>query len=453
MIFSVIKRFVCVLFSLIIAACSSSATPERRTDPVFSGTFLQPSTAVQWSDERWEDEIEAMKQDGITDLIIQNIADQTSSMSGSGEWSMYYDGDIEGLEDAERYPNVVEPTLEACKGTGIKVWIGLSLFEDFYYLGGLTPQYKNCCKIAAALVEDIYARYGEEYKDTIAGFYFTPEFSNIAWDCLSAKQLSTGLNIVIDKMNEVCPELPILLSPFQTNYVTLGKGDLIALWSNILTYANFRDGDIIAPQDAVGANFSTVDDLETNWKILRELVDSADADIVLWANCESFTLARFQNIFSGIGLPPVTENTMSVPVCMDRFAYQLDIASRYCDKIITFSYNHYLSPNYVMPTFIDAYRYYVENDFTVEKNAPTDPSAFTATAGENGVVLTWNESQDDIGIASYRITKNGEFLTRIECMYEIPEMTFTDENGTASDVYVITACDTSGNFSNAVSSK
>lgn len=448
MIFSFIKRFISVVLTLIVAAFSGTVTPERRCEPVFTGTFLQSWLACQWDDEQWENEIAEMKKDGIKYLILQSVADKSSATAG-GKWTTYYDADIPEFSDADKGANVVEATLKACKGTGIQVFMGLCVFDDFWYIGGFGSQYKECCEVSAALVKDIYARYGEEYADTLAGFYFTPEFSNIIMDSASAIQLSNGLNTVIDAMNTSCPELPLMLSPFSTNYLTLGTVDAAAFWSRIITRTSFRDGDIIAPQDAVGAAFSEVDDLEKNWQMFRSLVDSADVDIKLWANCESFTLAREKTIISGIALPNATENTTSVPVTMDRFSYQLDVASRYCDNIITFSYNHYLSENQVDSRFVEAYRTYIENGYEVEKNAPSKVPDFSAVQGD-GVALTWESATDDAGIAYYRITKNGDFLVRIECMYGEPELSYIDSNGKAGDKYAITAYDTSGNASQTV---
>ncbi len=452
MVFSFVKKFLAVFVALLTLASGTAATPERRTEPIFSGTFLQPWLGVQWSDEDWKAEIEEMKQDGIEYLIIQNVADKTQKKAG-GEWTVYFDTELKQLENANKEPNIVEAALRACKGTGIKVMIGLAVFEDFWYRGAFTTQYSECCKISAALAKEIYEKYGEEYKDTLCAFYFTPEFSNIVWDSASALLLSKGLNVLLDEMNKSCGNLPLAMSPYVTNYLTFGKIDMIAFWSKIFSYTHFRDGDIVAPQDAVGAGFVKAAELERNWKMFRTLVDNCGAKLKLWANCESFSIARAKSAISGIAVPNETENKVSVPACMDRFALQLDIASRYCDNIITFSYNHYLSKNQVASQFIEAYRTYVKNGFAAETNAPQNPTDFLKTQGENGIVLTWGEATDDIGIAYYRITKNGKFLSRIECIYNEPELSFTDESGNLSDVYVITACDTSGNFSSSVTAK
>lgn len=452
MVFSVVKKFFSVLVALITLVCSGSAMPERRTDPVFTGTFLQPWLAAYWSKDEWKSEIEEMKRDGIEYLIIQNVADKTQKKVG-GEWTVYYDGEIDGLSDAQKEPDIVKAALDACKGSGIKVMIGLAVFGDFWYQGAFTKQYDECCRISAELVKDIYKRYGEEYKDTLFGFYFTPEFSNIVWDSASALLLSKGLNVILDEMSASCGDLPLAMSPYVTNYLTLGKVDMIAFWSKIFSYSRFRDGDIIAPQDAVGAKFTKTSELERNWKMFRTLVDNSEAKLKLWANCESFSIARAKTIISGIAEPDATENKVSVPAGMDRFALQLDVASRYCDNIITFSYNHYLSENQVAPQFVEAYRTYIKNGYVPETNAPSDPSDFKKAQTEGGISLTWNEAKDDVGIAYYRITKNGKFLSRIECIYNDTELSFVDESGKLSDEYVITACDTSGNLSAPVTAK
>lgn len=449
MVFSFIQRFFSVLFAFLVALCTNTPAAERRTEPVFTGSFLQSWYSSQFNDEQWENEIAQMKKDGIEHLIIQSVAEK-NLLSTGGKWTVYYDIDLPEFKDADFGPNVVEKTLKALKGTGIKVYIGLSLFEDFWYQGGFTDQYEECCRISASLVRDIYSRYGEEYKDTIAGFYFTPEFSNIIWESASAITMSKGVNIIIDEMNKVCPDLPLVMSPFYTNYLTLGTVDAVGFWSKLITYINFRDGDIIAPQDAVGAAFTNIDELEKNWKMYRALIDNADADIKLWANCESFKLAREKSIISGIGLPPATENTLSVPATMDRFAYQLDVASYYCDNIITFSYNHYLCENAVDSRFIEAYRQYVANGYEVEKECPVLSDEFTAKTTDEGVSLSWEKAVDNMDIAYYRITKNGKFLVRHECMYGDGILAYTDTEGKATDKYVITAYDTSGNASNSV---
>lgn len=93
---------------------------------------------------------------------------------------------------------------------------------------------------------------------------------------------------------------------------------------------------------------------------------------------------------------------------------QLDVASRYCENIITFSYSYYYSPNLVKNMYIETYRDYVANGYVLETENPTAPANATIVSDENGITVSWDASEDNFGIAYYRICKNGEFFTRIE---------------------------------------
>ena len=126
---------------------------------------------------------------------------------------------------------------------------------------------------------------------------------------------------------------------------------------------------------------------------------------------------------------------------------QMDVASRYCENIITFSYSHYYSPNLVKSMYIETYRDYVENGYVLETQKPTSPAAATAVSDENGVTLSWEASEDNFGIAYYRVCKNGEFFTRIENYKWDYPLTVTDSAGTADDTYTVVAVDAAGNSS------
>lgn len=124
---------------------------------------------------------------------------------------------------------------------------------------------------------------------------------------------------------------------------------------------------------------------------------------------------------------------------------QLDVASRYCENIITFSYSHYYSPNLVKNMYIETYRDYVANGYVLETEKPTAPANATIVSDENGVTLSWDASEDNFGIAYYRICKNGEFFTRIENYKWDYPLTVTDTEGVSGDTYTIIAVDAAGN--------
>ena len=96
---------------------------------------------------------------------------------------------------------------------------------------------------------------------------------------------------------------------------------------------------------------------------------------------------------------------------------------------------------------METYKDYVTNGFVLENQAPTAPTDLVKTVDENGVTVTFEASEDNFGIAYYRVTKNGEFFSRIENYKWDYPLSISDSQGTADDIYAVVACDAAGNFS------
>lgn len=445
-----IQKIVSAVMAFVISVLPfGSAQTEPKCSPEFNGTFLQSWMSCTWDDGRWQIEIENMQKAGIEYLILQDVANKAYKSTG-GQWTVYYDTQLAVFDGAVRNPDVIEAALRNCKGTDIKVFIGLAMFDDFWTEGAMTSQYSEMCAAAADMTEEIYNKYYSRYSENFYGWYFTPEFNNVLTCQINIGGMCDGLNVIIDRINALNPSLPLLLSPFYAEYLSAGPVMTLTNLVRMFDKINFRDGDIFAPQDAVGALWTSEENLETVWKMYAEAVKTADADIKLWANCENFSLAFADTALDGILTRPATENTQSIPSTLDRFVWQMQVASRYAENIITFSYNHYFSPEPVNSAYIDTYLDYVENGYALESEKPTGAGDFKKSAVEGGVSLTWSASNDNFGIAYYRIEKNGEFLTRIEMCYGSPELIYGDVGGNIDDEYVITAYDAAGNRSEAV---
>lgn len=419
-------------------------TAEKKCDPEFNGTFLQSWMSSSWDDERWQTEIENMKSAGIEYLIVQDVANKASESAG-GQWTVYYESELDCFSDATFGGDVIEAALKNCEGSGIKVFVGLAMFDDFWLQGAITSQYEEMCEIAALMTEEIYNKYQADYADTFYGWYFTPEINNVLTCQVNIRGQAEGLNLIIESIDNLNPEMPLLLSPFYAQYLASGPVITLANLVRFFEYTNFRDGDIFAVQDAVGAKWVKEEDLEMTWKMYAAAVESCDADIKLWANCENFSLAFADTLLDGVFTRPATENTVSVTETLDRFVWQMDVASKYAENIITFSYNHYYSPDYVNPGFIETYYDYIENGYVLEKEAPSAPENFTAAETDEGTLLTWDAAEDNIGIAYYRIEKDGKFLARIDMVYGWETLEYLDTG--AAGEYVITAYDCAGNKS------
>ena len=446
MIFKIISAIFAFLFAL---SPFGNKPVEPKCSPEFNGTFIQSWLSSSWSDEQWQSEIENMKDAGIEYLILQDVANKAYKSSGGG-WSVYYDTELEVFNDAIVYNDVIESALRNCSGTGIKVFVGLAMFDDFWTEGAITGQYAEMCDVASQMVTEIYSKYYSRYSDCFYGWYFTPELNNVLTCQVNISGMSKGLNKIIDSINNSNADLPLLLSPFFSEYLAnTHTGTLINL-VRLLNSVNFRDGDIFAPQDAVGALWTSPEKLEKTWKMYSQAVNACDADLKLWANCENFCIAIAKSPLNGIITRPTTENTVYVTSTLDRFVWQMEVASKYCDNIITFSYNHYFSPNQVNKAFIDTYLDYVNNGYVLENDAPSAVTDFVKKQIDGGVLLEWEESTDNFGIAYYRIEKNGKFLARVEMITGFEDLVYTDSSGSISDEYSVTAFDAAGNVSKTV---
>jgi len=172
--------------------------------------------------------------------------------------------------------------------------------------------------------------------------------------------------------------------------------------------------------------------------------------VKLWANVECFTSATADTLTDGITGPSATENTVSVPATFDRLVYQMTVASAYAENIITFSFNHYYSPKFASSMFMETYKDYLDKGFVLEEECPSAVTGLEKESVENGIKLSWNESQDNFGVAYYRIEKDGRFLARVET-YAGGETVYEAEGADVSSVYTVTAFDAAGNASESVS--
>lgn len=447
--FNLGKIISAVIAFLMMMLPSAQKPVEQKCKPEFNGTFIQSWMTCVWDDDRWVQEVANMKKAGIDYLVLQGLADKGSESLG-GTWNVYYDSDVEALKDGVYGGDCLEIALKHCEDAGIKVFVGLTMFDDFWTESAFGNQYQEICEVAAAMIEDIYNKYGEKYDDSLYGWYFTPEISNGYLCQLSLNGIIKGLNTVIDGINKTDEAMPLLLSPYYSEYTALGPVATLCNYVRFFDKVNFRDGDIFAPQDAVGAKWTREKSLEMTWKMYKAAIDTCEADVKLWANCENFDGAITTETLGGLLSPKITEHKTNVTATLDIFVKQMEIASRYAENIITFSYNHYYSPSLVNPAYLETYLDYVENGYVLETEKPTEPGNPNIIKEGDEARIIWDASDDNIGIAYYRILKNGEFLDRIESTEEDLQFSCIDPNGDEPGFYSVMAYDAAGNSSTAL---
>ena len=422
-----LKRLVSAFFALVLALLGQMPAAQTKTDPVFTGSFLQAWYCVDWDEDRWDAEVSAMKEAGLDKLILQD----TAQMDLRGAWTVYYPTQLASLQDHGGYGDVVEGALRACQKGGLRLFVGLASFESWWVLGGLFGQYSKVCSVMADMMREIYDRYYETYADAFYGWYFTPEISNIPTMKATALTLARGLNKILDTATALNGAMPVLLSPYFTEYLAVPSVlATLPMWQTLLEAAHLRDGDIFCPQDAVGAQWTTREDLEKVWEMYKAAVDGCKAELKLWANCETLTVARSKLPL----MPPATLETVNSAATLDRLVWQMQTAAKYCDEIVTFSYNHYYCPLTGTRAYHDCYLDYLANGCVLEQEPPSAPRNLRL---ENGA-LRWDAATDNIGVAYYIVSQNGSSLARIEAT---AELTFA----ATGKGYTVTAVDAAGN--------
>lgn len=321
-----------------------NTTPVKRCDPVAAGTFIQSWLCAGWDDQQWDTELNDMAAAGLTTLILSDVATRDKQSDG-GKWTLYYPSALPELSGSmvKFYQgDLLEKALQKCREHEIGVFLGMGGYADWDFKGGVGRSYTDFCALSENIAEEIYLRYFDRYSDTIKGWYFVPEFNNNWFLCLPyAKKFAEGVNRILKKLTGLNPALPLMMSPYYTKYNgAAGFEASRKFWSRFFKLTAFRPGDIFAPQDAVGAGWIDAGDSASIMQMYRGVVDGADKGVSLWANCENFAQSHRGTLFG----PPKTENTAFIPADPERFEKQMQIVSSYADNIITFSFNHYYSP-------------------------------------------------------------------------------------------------------------
>lgn len=381
-------------------ATSSSSDPyanlKENPRAKLDGTFIQSWLCSCWTDERWQQELQNLKSLGMEYLILGDSADKNKS----GTWYTYYPSQLSGLKDGYGGRDVIENALRNCKKAGIKVFIGMGFDESWWdnfknatWLNAAAEQYNKIC-------DEIYSKYHSRYSGTFYGWYWVPEI----WNDTSyanenrksaIKALSDAMNINLDHISKLDTSLPLLFSPFVNNQMT-SADDLYLFYRDLFKTTHFRSGDILCPQDSIGAGGNKLPYLGVWTMNYRKAVDTKPG-LRFWSNCEDFDKKS---------------DDLTTSASLNRFAKQMQIVSKYCEHIITFAYCHYYSPYNTVTGFNNAYKLYLETG-KVETNPPTAPKNLTVKIQDEGALIQWSASSDNTGIAGYYVYRNGTLIDTI----------------------------------------
>lgn len=298
----------------------------------------------------------------------------TMTLSGATEdmaekyFNTLQEAGIEGViilhgsdEQGAVYQNsALDHVFKQSKKRGMKVFMGMNSSSDIF---GKTEAYLAGNEKA---VKALYNEYVAAYPDVICGWYLTQEYSNSDYANHTTDVVHI-LNAVIDHINAVTPDLPLLMSPYNTSWggspEKLGK-DLETIFSQ----THFRDFDIYCPQDGAGCGYISADSvgayLEAAQKVCKK------HNVQFWVNLENFILDA-----------SVPDGQDDIPAPVSRFADQLRTASAYTDTFVTFTYEAYMPEyfsNYTIyndiPEYHQNYLAYLNTGKALEEKLPEDVS-------------------------------------------------------------------------------
>lgn len=374
-----------LLMPPVLANALLRAAPAR---PVIDGTFIQDWLSQGWDDETWDREFAYLQETGMHYLIVAPTAETVTG----GVGRTIYPTELSGFEMKPGYPDLVEKYLHYAQKYGLKVFIGLNFNDQWWKKGATDRQWLlDEMEKGNRVATELYRKYHSRYPDTFYGWYWVWEVASVGFQLRQQEEaLIAALNLQLDHLTALDPNLPFLFCPFMNQRLGT-KEQYRDSWIRVFAKTRFRPGDIFAPQDSVGAGGLTIDSFVGWFVELRKAVDTKPG-LLFWSDAETF----------------VQEDWSSAP--LSRFIRQLNDVAPYVDNIISFAYTHYYSPNLVDPGFHRTYLDYVNNG-TLEQVPPSAPGNVRARVLDSGgVVLVWDPSQDNIGIYSYTVYRDGKIV-------------------------------------------
>ena len=408
--------------------------------PVADGSFIQWWLVKDWDDSRWTNEFNALKEAGMSYLVLAPTAFRHSSEDVT---ETIYPTSVEGFrimkdENGDEYPDIVDACLRNAQEAGIKVFLGLNSGDGWWDNQSneewLTARMEEGNKVA----DELWSLYGGKYADTICGWYWCWEADNLnlKLENQSAEIFARAISINIDHLQATGKRLPVMFCPFM-NYRLNTPREYADVWEYIFANSSLGAGDIFCPQDGIGAGGQTMDTVAQWFAALREAVNTKPG-LKFWADVETFDATDW------------TAGTIG------RFVTQLELVRPYVDNYITFAYCHYYSPYNVDPGFHNTYVDYV-NTGLIEEEPPATPANLAAELDSVGnVSISWDAAADNVGVCGYYIYRDSRKIAnkqvqRIDdaSVPPTPVTSFTDSGlkPETSYIYEIQAYDFAGNVS------
>jgi len=383
--------------------------------PALRGSFLQPDLGDAWTIRQWQKEFSYMRRAGLDQMVIQWTADSKYKTT-------IYPSGLPGYAQNTNH-DVVERALKAGDDNGAQIYLGLQNNDDWWiHYASKKKWLMNEATIANALADDLWKKY--RHHRSLAGWYLVFELDNwneatqTDWDNLVSFFQVTG-----DHLHQMTPGKPVMIAPFFNPSGGLTSSQWAASLQYILSGGSL---DIVALQDGVGVGHATARQLPEWFSAVRDAVHQARPRMQFWVDSETF-------------------NGDGEPMVLHKLVNDMRAVQPYVSSYLSFSFNHYMSPQQVNPLYYRTYLHYLRTS-KVESDPPTQPASLSAAALDSMTIsLSWMASTDNVGVAGYAIWRNGK---RVATSYD-NATGFVDSGLEPNTTYTyqIAAFDAAGNKS------
>ena len=261
-------------------------------------------TPQNWDENQWKKDIENMQNADIDTLVIMRGVFYNKILYPSKHFQ----------DKTSDYKDFIELVLQEADKRNMSVYIGL-------YISNLTwndGDYQTELKENEFYVSEILERYS--HHKSFIGWYLPHEVGHNNYNFVP---VTVGL---IDILKRKSPEKKIFISPFYRDKdidypePTLTPEQTYKEWDEMFKFFG-KDIDCCAFQDGT----CSLKNLPKYMEITKKLCDKYH--IEMWSNVETFKRLE--------GFPPQDIETLKKKIA---------IAQKYCTKLITFEFSHFLSP-------------------------------------------------------------------------------------------------------------
>lgn len=292
-----------------------------------TGTFLDEIShdipSANWGPEEWAKDFDSMKEVGIDTVILIRAGYKDKAVFNSEALSTARD-----MRPA--YIDLVDLFLSEAERTGMKFYFGLYDSGQYWHQGDFQKE----IDINLALADEVNAKYGD--RKAFAGWYMSHELH-----VYNDAQLKVYDGLA-ERLRGLCGDA-ILMSPFVKGRMQFDDPvtpeEHEKMWDKIFSQLAGKI-DVVAFQDGQ-VDFNELAEFTA---INKSLADKYG--ITSWANVESFER----------GMP-----MDFLPIAWNNLRYKMEIAAETgIDKLITFEFSHFMSPNSMYPSAHNLFKRYRE---------------------------------------------------------------------------------------------